>query len=240
LTHSNITSEVLLTTGLNLGTGGYANRGKQKRQTKKSKFRITGYLGGREYSGLKDRKRYYREPYHLQNVTERGNNGKSVWFNFVEKELVEDCPHCNPELSYLYRINQSHEPFVSTNFAMTTEVAPTKKKVNYLKAKQNMKKVFNNPKYDHHDHKLNRSKHQDVDLTRSSYSMTPEKQPGYLEKYGSSLANKFKLVSHKKPKISSSNLTQKKKDPRVYRKSRFGQTATSSKRSRSPLYRSNL
>ena len=209
--------------------------GKERRQKKKNKFRITGYVDGREYSGLKERKRYYREPYHMQEINNKGKNGKSIWLNFVEHELVEDCPHCNPDLDYLHRINKTDESVVCTNFNLITNVEPKKRKINYLKTKQNMKTCVDYPRYDHHNHNMNSFKYDEDALARKAYSATPEKDPEYLKLYGSSLRNKFKFASKKNSEKIARSKTPKKKDPRIYGKSRFGNTYVSLYKNKSPL-----
>jgi hypothetical protein len=163
-----------------------------RRQTKSSNFRITGYVDGREYSGLRGRKNYYNKPSDMQRIPTRGTNGKPIWLKFLDKGIVEDCPHCNPDILMMYRLNPENDDYVETNFDMTMEVQPIRRKINYRKNKNNKYRTCHqHPRYDHHHHKMNTIK--GPDKGAKYLSMTPEKMHTFVEKYGKSINRKMKF-----------------------------------------------
>ena len=174
---------------------------KPRRQTKKSNFKISGYIGGRAYSGLRGRKNYYNKPSDMQNIPYRGTNGKPIWFNFVEKGIVEDCPHCNPDILMVYRLNPEDDSVVETNFGMTQEVQPLKRKINYLKNKNKYSTCVNHQVHDHENHKFNTVKNKNYEKSNKK-TMNNKNMHTFVQKYGKSINKKMKF----KKSISNNNL----------------------------------
>ena len=190
----------LVTSGRNLGATSYAHMRKPRRQTKSSNFRITGYVGGREYSGLRCRKNYYNKATDQQSIPYRGKNGKPIWLKFLQKGIVEDCPICNPDILLMYRLNPENDEVVETNFEMTREIAPQKWKVNYRKNKS--KHACKHPKYDHHHHQMNAVR--DNKGNQVYASLTPDKIHSFVEKYGKSINKKIKFKKNQSQNSSYS------------------------------------
>ena len=196
--------------GRNLGNTSYSQMRRPRRQHKSSNFKISGYIGGRAYSGLRGRKNYYNKASDMQNIPYRGTNGKPIWLKFVQKGIVEDCPICNPDIELLYRLNPEDESVVHTNFDMTQEIEPLKKRFNYKKHKGKYKTCVNHPVIDHEHHKFSTVKNER--FGKNSMKMTDKKMHTFVEKYGKSINRKMKF------KKSPSNSTLKYSNPkkRIY------------------------
>lgn len=75
------------------------------------------------------RQRVTRSANDHKKLPKTGKRASKRWTNFLDHTLVEDCPHCNPELQLLYRFEPEESNCVHTNFAMTKRVheAPKRK-----------------------------------------------------------------------------------------------------------------
>ena len=196
---------------------------KPRRLTKNSKFKITGYVGGQAYTGRRGRKNYYNKPSDMQSIPHYQRKRKAAWSKFLQSGLVEDCPHCNPEILFMYRLNPEHDPVVETNFEMTMEIRPVKQRRNYLKNKAQYKTCKNHPVYDHHHHKYNSfNGEHSMSRKNSLYgSITPDKVQSFIQKYGRSINQKIKF----KKNLSKSSLL----DTRLYKKKKYGGTKNKKK-----------
>ena len=158
----------------------------------------------------------------MLSLPKHGKNGKSIWLKFVQSGLVEDCPFCNPEIEYLYRLNPEKDPVVETNFHMTLEIPRTKKRRNYLAAKAKYKTCSSKPLYDHHHHKYNSFKSNSKNTSLYG-SMTSEIGKSFVDKFGRSINEKIKFKTNPtKDRILDSRLYQKRKFQR-----RTGKKSTS-------------
>lgn len=175
----------------------------------KPRFRITGFIGKKEYSGRRGRKHYYNRPQDMQKLPSFGKNGKSVWLKFLKKGLVEDCPFCNPEIMYLYRVNPQYDSVVESNFEMTRKIPQSKLKKSFLKNKglcKRHKKMEKEFCYDHHNHKYASVK--SMSRNGSLYgSLKQEKMDDFVEKFGKSINSKIQF----KRGLSKSSLMSFKK-----------------------------
>jgi hypothetical protein len=172
---------------------GYFGMSQHRLNPNSSNFKISGFIGNKEYTGRRGRKHYYNKPQDMLSLRNHGKNGQSVWMKFIKKGVIEDCPFCNPEIMYLYRLNPDQDPVVETNFEMTRRVPRTKQRHNYLQKRVRCKKHREmDPMYDHHHHKFNSVK--SMSRNNSVYgSLNQGNIDDFIEKFGKSINSKIKF-----------------------------------------------
>lgn len=160
---------------------------------------------------MRGRKNYYNKASDMQRLPTKGTNGRPIWFKFLEKNLVEDCPICNPDLMLMYRLNPEQDDVVETNFEMTRKVEPGRRKINYRKNKTRYKTCQDHPVYDHEHHGFNTVKASRVGIDE----LTEEKKRGFVDKYGTSINTKMRFK-----KTPSNKKMLYSKSPRRYKNSK--------------------
>jgi hypothetical protein len=150
----------------------------------------------------------------MLNVPKYSEKANPNWTKFLKSGLVEDCPICNPEILFLYRLNPENEPVVHTNFHMTYEVEP-KTRRNFLKSKKNYKRCKHAPSYDHNHHKYNSVKTLSRNQSLYGSFTTDNDIQSFLDKFGRSINEKIKFKKNlSKSKLFNSKINLKKKYPR--------------------------